>query len=58
MRHDKVKIQKDGLVNLEFFDKFLDISKIVYYSIDVADNSNLKIIFYDENKELITLFVP
>jgi hypothetical protein len=47
-----ITVPKSGFITLEKFKEMVDISKIVYYSLDEEDG-NLKLRFYDKNKRLI-----
>ncbi len=49
-------IPSSGLIPLESFKKLLDISRVVYYSLEDRDGS-LHLIFYDKNKKVIKPYV-
>jgi hypothetical protein len=47
-----IKVHPGGILFLEDFKKFLDISKVVFYS--MKDNKGTVVLkFYDKNKKLI-----
>lgn len=47
-----IKVSKSGHVSLDTFKDFLDISKVIYYSLKHKDG-NLTLKFYDKNKKLV-----
>jgi hypothetical protein len=50
-----VTVPESGFVDIKLFQKILDISKIVYYTLKHRDGC-LVLKFYDKNKRLIKPF--
>lgn len=47
-----ITVSKEGFVNLSDFDKYLDISKVVFYSLK-EKNGCIHLKFYDKNKKVV-----
>lgn len=52
-----ITVGKGGLVPLETFASFLDVSKIGYYSLKANKNKTLTLKFYDKKKKLIKIIL-
>jgi hypothetical protein len=46
-------VRNDGFLFIEDFSNFIDIERVVYYSIKANKNKTLKIRFYDKDEKLI-----
>ena len=49
-----ITIPESGFVPIEYFKDFLDISKILFYSLEEKDGT-LVLKFYDKNRKLLKL---
>jgi len=48
-----IKVPSTGKVLLSKFKNLIDISKVVYYSLDINEDKTLTLKFFDKNKKLI-----
>ena len=48
-----ITIQKDGMIPLSTFEKYLDISQIAWYTLKVNKDKTLTLKFYNKSKKLI-----
>lgn len=48
-----IKLNKNGAFPISYLKNYIDISSIMFYTIDIKNNKNIIIKFYDESLNLI-----